>query len=47
MAADGLVELSPSLIRVTERGRLLIRHLCMVFDRYLQAQRQRQFSRII
>lgn len=47
MAADGLVELTSTAIRVTDRGRLLIRHLCMVFDRYLQAQRQRQFSRII
>ncbi|SHH01364.1 oxygen-independent coproporphyrinogen III oxidase [Massilia sp. CF038] len=32
---DGLVTLEPGWINVTARGRLLIRNVCMVFDRYL------------
>ena len=32
---DGLVELAPDWISVTLKGRLLIRNVCMVFDRYL------------
>jgi oxygen-independent coproporphyrinogen-3 oxidase len=35
---DGLVTLSPDWITVTMKGRLLIRNVCMLFDRYL-AQR--------
>jgi oxygen-independent coproporphyrinogen-3 oxidase len=34
---DGLVELGPDWISVTLKGRLLIRNVCMVFDRYLAA----------
>jgi oxygen-independent coproporphyrinogen III oxidase len=45
---DGLVELQPGWIVVTPKGRLLVRVLCMVFDRYLREQRQRQsYSRVI
>jgi oxygen-independent coproporphyrinogen-3 oxidase len=32
---DGLVKLAPDWISVTLKGRLLIRNVCMVFDRYL------------
>ncbi|MEP1740287.1 MAG: oxygen-independent coproporphyrinogen III oxidase [Kangiellaceae bacterium] len=32
---DGLVEFSDEYIKVTSRGRLLIRNICMVFDAYL------------
>ncbi|HEX9171426.1 MAG TPA: oxygen-independent coproporphyrinogen III oxidase [Telluria sp.] len=32
--ADGLLELSPASLRVTPKGRLLVRNLCMVFDKY-------------
>lgn len=32
---DGLVEMNDRAIRVTPAGRLLIRNVCMVFDRYL------------
>ncbi|OON62413.1 oxygen-independent coproporphyrinogen III oxidase [Massilia sp. KIM] len=32
---DGLVHLTPEWISVTMKGRLLVRNLCMVFDRYL------------
>jgi len=35
---DGLVELAPDWISVTLKGRLLIRNVCMVFDRYLAAR---------
>jgi oxygen-independent coproporphyrinogen-3 oxidase len=35
---DGLVTLSPDWITVTMKGRLLIRNVCMVFDRYLAAR---------
>ena len=37
LAADGLVTLDGDWISVTMRGRLLIRNVCMVFDRYLAA----------
>ena len=35
MEADGLVSIDEAWISVTPRGRLLIRNLCMAFDRYL------------
>jgi len=38
---DGLVELTPDWITVTPKGRLLVRAICMVFDRYLREGRQR------
>ena len=37
MAADGLVEIEGSEIRVTEAGRPLVRSAAAVFDRYLKA----------
>ena len=37
MARDGLVEVRPDRITVLPRGRLLVRNICMVFDRYLLA----------
>jgi len=36
--AGGLVELAPGEIRVTPLGRIFIRNVAMVFDRYLQEQ---------
>ena len=36
--AEGLVELSPGEIRVTPLGRIFIRNVAMVFDRYLHEQ---------
>src|SRR5262249_26630315 len=39
LAREGLVELESEWITVTPRGRLLVRAICMVFDRYLP-QRQ-------
>jgi oxygen-independent coproporphyrinogen-3 oxidase len=47
-AADGLVELGSDWITVTPKGRLLVRAVCMVFDRYLQASRERaRYSKVI
>jgi oxygen-independent coproporphyrinogen-3 oxidase len=46
MQADGLLVLSAEGIRVLSAGRLLIRNICMVFDKYL-AQKQQQFSKVI
>lgn len=48
MEKDGLLSLQDSHIAVTARGRLLIRNICMVFDRYLQQPSERQrFSKAI
>ncbi|OGB91156.1 MAG: oxygen-independent coproporphyrinogen III oxidase [candidate division NC10 bacterium RIFCSPLOWO2_02_FULL_66_22] len=45
---DGLVEVHPDWIVVTPRGRLLVRAVCAVFDRYLRQQRQRAtYSKVI
>ncbi|MDW6002567.1 oxygen-independent coproporphyrinogen III oxidase [Vibrio mangrovi] len=46
--ADDLVEVSDTQLTVTPKGRLLIRNICMCFDRYLREKaRQQQFSRVI
>jgi oxygen-independent coproporphyrinogen-3 oxidase len=48
LADDGLVELGPDWIVVTPRGRLLVRTVCMVFDRHLRAQERRaSYSKVI
>jgi oxygen-independent coproporphyrinogen III oxidase len=48
LAADGLVELDGDWIHVTPRGRLLVRSVCMVFDRHLREAGQRaQYSRVM
>jgi oxygen-independent coproporphyrinogen-3 oxidase len=45
---DGLVELQPGWIVVTPKGRLLVRAICMVFDRYLRARQQAaSYSKVI
>ncbi len=41
-AADGLVTLAPAEIRVTPLGRIFIRNVAMVFDRYLHEQQMDQ-----
>ena len=33
---DGLVELTESSIKVTTMGRYFVRHICMIFDIFLQ-----------
>jgi oxygen-independent coproporphyrinogen-3 oxidase len=48
LAADGLVELSADRLRVTPRGRLLVRNVAMTFDRYLrESQQKARYSRVI
>jgi oxygen-independent coproporphyrinogen-3 oxidase len=48
MADDGLLQMSRELIEVTPAGRLLVRVICMEFDRYLQERRKvEQYSRVI
>ena len=44
---DGLVELAPDWISVTLKGRLLIRNVCMVFDRYLAARGPASHSKTV
>jgi oxygen-independent coproporphyrinogen-3 oxidase len=46
MAADGLLTVDAARVRISPRGRLLVRNICMVFDAYLDPSRQR-FSRTI
>ena len=46
-AADGLLELGGDVIRVMPRGRLLIRNICMQFDRYLNSGTEQRFSKVI
>lgn len=46
MQVDGLLTLSEQGIHVQTAGRLLIRNICMVFDKYL-AKKQQQFSKVI
>jgi oxygen-independent coproporphyrinogen-3 oxidase len=48
LARDGLVELTPDWIVVTPKGRLLVRVVCMVFDRYLRERQARAaYSKVI
>jgi oxygen-independent coproporphyrinogen-3 oxidase len=48
LAADGLVEWIEGGLAVTPRGRLLVRSVAMVFDRYLREQRESaRYSRVI
>ncbi len=46
MHDDGLIELTDNSITVMDKGRLLIRNICMVFDAYL-ATSKTQFSKTI
>lgn len=44
----GLVKLENGRITVTPKGRLLIRNICMVFDKYLRINKeQKMFSKVI
>jgi oxygen-independent coproporphyrinogen-3 oxidase len=48
LEADGLVTVDDEWIRVTPRGRLLVRAACMVFDRYLRVVEKRaEYSRVM
>jgi oxygen-independent coproporphyrinogen-3 oxidase len=47
MQQDGLLELDATSIRVLPAGKLLIRNICMVFDRYLRQKESQRFSKVI
>ena len=48
LASDGLVEVGRRALRVTPRGRLLVRTIAMQFDRHLREARERpRYSRVI
>lgn len=48
LADDGLIELDQSGVNITQKGRLLLRSIAMVFDRYInQAQNDNRFSKAI
>ena len=48
MERDGLLSVAPDRITVHPKGKLLIRNICMVFDRYLrERQGSQRFSRVI
>jgi len=47
MQTDGLLSLDRERLQVSAAGRMLIRNICMVFDRYLRTSTQQQFSRVI
>jgi oxygen-independent coproporphyrinogen-3 oxidase len=45
---DGLVQIDAEWLGVTDRGRMLVRAVCMVFDRYLRTQmRTASYSKVI
>ena len=45
---EGLLEISKDWISVTPKGRMLIRNICMVFDRYLRTRTEHaRYSRVI
>ena len=47
MQGDGLLRLSDTCIDVEPAGKLLIRNICMVFDRYLREKANQRFSKVI
>lgn len=47
METDGLLSLDDSGIQILPPGRLLIRNICMLFDRYLNPQWNKRFSKVI
>ena len=48
LADDDLIELTDSGVAITQKGRLLLRSIAMVFDRYIdQAQNDNRFSKAI
>ena len=47
MASDGLLTIRDGVIDVAPAGRLLIRNVCMVFDKYLRQASEQRFSKVI
>jgi oxygen-independent coproporphyrinogen-3 oxidase len=46
LEADGLLTLDSEWLSVTPKGRLLIRNICMVFDRYLSMKQEVKLERL-
>ena len=46
LEADGLLSIDSEWITVTPKGRLLIRNICMVFDRYLNTKQEVKLERL-
>jgi oxygen-independent coproporphyrinogen-3 oxidase len=45
---EGLLTLEPEWIHVTPKGRMLIRNICMVFDKYLRTRQEHaRYSKVI
>lgn len=47
MERDGLLRLGPGLIAVEPAGKLLIRNICMAFDKYLRRKQPARYSKVI
>jgi len=47
MQGDGLLQLDGQGIQVLPAGKLLIRNICMVFDKYLRQRHEQRFSKVI
>ena len=47
MQQDGLIEMDEKSISVQPAGKLLIRNICMVFDRYLREKQEQRYSKVI
>jgi oxygen-independent coproporphyrinogen-3 oxidase len=46
--SEGLLTVSPNWISVTPKGRMLIKNICMVFDKYLRTRTEHaQYSKVI
>lgn len=45
--SDGLLEVNESGLTVTEKGRLFLRNIAMIFDAWLPSQKQRAYSKTI
>jgi len=46
LEADGLLKIDAEWLTVTPKGRLLIRNICMVFDRYLNTKKEVKMERL-
>ncbi len=45
---EGLLKLTPQWISVTPKGRMLIRNICMIFDKYLRTKQEHaRYSKVI
>ncbi|MDD5180454.1 MAG: oxygen-independent coproporphyrinogen III oxidase [Gallionellaceae bacterium] len=45
---EGMLKLTPEWITVTPKGRMLIRNICMVFDKYLRTRQEHaRYSKVI